>query len=267
MSQPATDDRTGDTGLARRLGGVLAGGPRAVVAHPLAVAVVAVEWVTVCLTTVLLLQNGLWARFERDLLEDTVGLSLEELTDVVAVTPADVIAIQFRLGLLAGALVAVPTAFVLASDGLDGRWRSLEGLASVLKAVLTGVAVGGLGVAAAAMAYQFVVPHVFGALLDTPTPRYSVVELVEVVAVIGFSAALLVSVPALAVALPREHERRGAVGVRDVLAPWLALALFGLVFWPLSAPVQSVWNGAVLVALALGVTAARGTSPSVRHRE
>jgi sec-independent protein translocase protein TatC len=73
------------------------------------------------LVTFYALQAFIWDALKRDLLYEKMDVTTQQATEIVAVTPFDVILLQAKIGLIAGALIALPLLLYYAREPLTER--------------------------------------------------------------------------------------------------------------------------------------------------
>jgi len=146
-----------------------------------------------------ILRVYVWDRLKTDLF---AGMSEEvrEGTNVVAVTPFDVILLQVKIGLFVGALIAIPLFLYFSRDALRQRgWLPRAPIAR-WKMVLLVVAMLALFVGGIAYAYVVFFPIMFSFLASNAinagfVPTYHIVKWVEFILLLGLSFGIAAQLP------------------------------------------------------------------------
>ncbi|QSG07328.1 twin-arginine translocase subunit TatC [Halapricum desulfuricans] len=154
--------------------------------------VVFVVFVVTLVGTILALQNYIWDALKRDL--------ITEQAEVVTITPFEVILLQFKIGLIVGAIVSVPVLLYLSRDELRRRgWLPKVPLARWKFALLVGgvLTLFALGIA---YAYLFFFPLMFDFLISTATnsgfePTYSITKWMEFIVLLSLSFGIAAQLP------------------------------------------------------------------------
>jgi len=212
--------------------------------------------------TVLALQYGVWDRLRQDLLYSKMDLTTQQATSIVAVTPFDVILLQVKIGLVVGAMLALPLLVYLGRDGLRERgWWPAEQIPAWKGAlfVLTSLGLFALGVA---YAYELFFPLMFNFLAGNASaagfsPQYSIVKWAQFVFLLAASFGLAAQLPLLMTVLSytgivpyetfREKWRYAAVGI----------FVFGAVFSPPDPFTQILWALPLCVLYGLSLALSR----------
>jgi len=203
--------------------------------------------------TIWLLRNYVWDILKQDLLSSDAK--------VVFVTPFDVILLQVKIGLVVGALVAVPVLLYLSRDAL--RRRGWWPQAPVARWKLVSLASGILGLFTLGIVYAYFIffPVMFGFLADTATNSgfrvtYSIVMWVEFIALLSLSFGIAAQLP-LAMSTLAYGEIVPYETFRD---RWkhavVGLYAFGAVFTPPDPITQLMWATPLvtLYAVSLRIT-------------
>ncbi|MCU4718842.1 twin-arginine translocase subunit TatC [Halapricum hydrolyticum] len=154
--------------------------------------VVFVVFVVTLVGTIVALQNYIWEALKQDL--------LTEGAEVVTITPFEVILLQFKIGLIVGAIVSVPVLLYLSRDELRQRgWLPQVPLAKWKFALLLG-GVLTLFVLGIAYAYLFFFPLMFDFLISTATnsgfnPTYSITKWMEFIVLLALSFGIAAQLP------------------------------------------------------------------------
>jgi len=142
--------------------------------------------------TIILLQNYLWDALKADLLTPEA--------EVVAITPFEVILLQFKIGLIVGVILAIPTLLYLSRDALRRRgWLPKSPIAR-WKLVCIGLGIVTLFVVGIAYAYLLFFPIMFDFLIDTAvnsgfTPTYSITKWMEFIILLSLSFGIAAQLP------------------------------------------------------------------------
>jgi sec-independent protein translocase protein TatC len=196
--------------------------------------------------TVLALQYGVWDRLRQDLLYSKMDLTTQQATSIVAVTPFDVILLQVKIGLVVGALLALPLLIYLGRDGLRQRgWWPADKVPAWKGAlfVLTSL---GLFAAGVAYAYELFFPLMFNFLAGNASaagfsPQYSIVKWAQFVFLLGLSFGLAAQLPLMMTVL----SYTGIVPYETFREKWryavVGIFVFGAVFSPPDPFTQILW--------------------------
>ncbi|MFW6018340.1 MAG: twin-arginine translocase subunit TatC [Halapricum sp.] len=209
--------------------------------------VVFVVFVVTLVGTILALQNYIWDALKQDL--------ISEQAEVVTITPFEVILLQFKIGLIVGAIVSVPVLLYLSRDELRQRgWLPQVPLARWKFALLVG-GVLTLFVLGIAYAYLFFFPLMFDFLISTATnsgfnPTYSITMWMEFIVLLSLSFGIAAQLPlvmstlAYAEIVPyetfRDYWKHAVVG----------LYAAGALFTPPDPLTQVMWATPLLVLYA-----------------
>ncbi|QCC51833.1 twin-arginine translocase subunit TatC [Halapricum salinum] len=142
--------------------------------------------------TIILLQNYLWDALKDDL--------LTQEAEVVAVTPFEVILLQFKIGLIVGVILAIPTLLYLSRDALRRRGWLPKAPIARWKLAFIGLGVVTLFVVGIAYAYLLFFPIMFQFLIDTAvnsgfTPTYSITKWMEFIILLSLSFGIAAQLP------------------------------------------------------------------------
>ncbi|WP_008525767.1 twin-arginine translocase subunit TatC [Halorhabdus tiamatea] len=146
-----------------------------------------------------ILRVYVWDRLKTDLFAN-MSESVREGTNVVAVTPFDVILLQVKIGLVVGALLAIPTFLFFSRDALRQRgWLPRAPIAR-WKMVLLGAAMVLLFVGGIAYAYTLFFPIMFSFLAGNAieagfVPTYHIVKWVEFIVLLSLSFGIAAELP------------------------------------------------------------------------
>lgn len=253
---------TVDAGFAllRSLGERFATIVRTIAANREQVSVVSLLWLVGFVGTLVAFQVALRDVVWRDL-HAMLPLWIHDLMAVIAVSPARLLVIQMKTGVVVGLLVAAPGVLYYGRNWLRGRDRWPENGVSTGDTLLVGLGCVALFAAGVGMAYVAMVPALVEALTG-PTGSASVVPYLvywwfRLVLVLCLSAGIAATCPFLAWTGVRACVVARHTLVRDGIWAALAVVSLGLVLWPLDPVVQIAWSGPLLASLALSVGVVR----------
>jgi len=218
-------------------------------------------FVLVLVGTIWALQTFVWDLLKQDLLYAQMDLTTAEATEVVAVTPFDVILLQVKVGLIIGAVVCLPVLLYYSRGALRrrgiwpdksvARWKlvAAAGLALVLFT-------GGL-----AYGYELFFPIMFNFLAENAVnagfePTYSIVMWTEFILFLTLSFGLAAQLPLAMSGL----ALLGVVRYETFRDKWryavLGIFALGALFSPPDPFTQIMWAVPLvtLYAFSLGVT-------------
>ncbi|MFW5918155.1 MAG: twin-arginine translocase subunit TatC, partial [Haloferacaceae archaeon] len=140
-----------------------------------------------------------WDRLKTDLFAN-MSDAVREGTNVVAVTPFDVILLQVKIGLIVGALIAIPLFLFFSRDALRERGWLPRAPIERWKMVLLVVAMVGLFVGGIAYAYTLFFPIMFSFLAGNAidagfVPTYHIVKWVEFILLLSLSFGIAAQLP------------------------------------------------------------------------
>ncbi|PSQ02419.1 preprotein translocase subunit TatC [Halobacteriales archaeon QS_5_70_17] len=216
---------------------------------------VAVVFLVGLLGTILYLYYYGWAVLKRDLLSHTEA-------DVFAITPFDVILLQAKIGLIVGAILALPVLIYFARDALRDRgyWPAEK----VPRWKLAGLGAIGLVLFVFGIAYGYYVffPVMFEFLASNAansgfTPNYSIVKWAEFVLFLTLSFGIAAQLPLIMSAL----SYSGIVPYETFRDKWryavVIIFLFGALFSPPDPFTQVMWAVPLLFLYAFSLFLAR----------
>jgi sec-independent protein translocase protein TatC len=216
---------------------------------------VAVVFLVGLLGTILYLYYYGWAVLKRDLLSHTEA-------DVFAITPFDVILLQAKIGLIVGAILALPVLIYFARDALRDRgyWPTEK----VPRWKLAGLGAIGLVLFVFGIAYGYYVffPVMFEFLASNAansgfTPTYSIVKWAEFVLFLTLSFGIAAQLPLIMSAL----SYSGIVPYETFRDKWryavVIIFLFGALFSPPDPFTQVMWAVPLLFLYAFSLFLAR----------
>jgi sec-independent protein translocase protein TatC len=196
--------------------------------------------------TIIALQYGVWDRLRADLLYSQMDLTTAQATNIVAVTPFDVILLQVKIGAVIGILMSVPLLIFFGRDGLRQRgWWPAEHIPAWKGALLvtTALALFALGVA---YAYELFFPIMFNFLAGNAlgagfTPQYSIVKWFQFVFLLAVSFGLAAQLPLMMTIL----SYTGIVPYESFREKWrhavVGIVAFGALFSPPDPFTQLMW--------------------------
>ncbi|WP_225335730.1 twin-arginine translocase subunit TatC [Halomicrobium urmianum] len=218
-------------------------------------------WVFVLLATIMLLQNFLWDRLRQDLLYEKMDSALIDETEIIAVTPFDVILLQFKIGAVVGIIVALPLLIYYSRDALRERdkWPSEKLPTWQVGSIVTislGLFAGGI-----LYAYDLFFPLMFDFLAGNARqadfqPHYSIVKWVGFVALLALSFGLAAQLPLVMSTL----SYSGIVPYETFRDNWkwavVIIFGFGALFSPPDPFTQVMWATPLvgLYAISLGIS-------------
>lgn len=250
--------------LVRRTGASVATSARVIAADREQVAVVGLLWLAGFVGTVVCFQVVLEGVVMGDL-HAMLPQWVEDRMAIVQITPAWILVMQMRIGVVVGLVLATPGVLYYGSDWLRrrGRWPESEvptGVAALVGLGWTGLFAAGVGVA------SLVVVPILVDVLTGPTPSsstvlYLVYRWFQLVAVVCLSTGLAAATPFLAgVAARSGVVTRKTVG-RDALGAAVFVVAFGLLLWEGDPFLQVAWSGPLLASLAVSVAVVAVGSP------
>jgi sec-independent protein translocase protein TatC len=217
-------------------------------------------FVAVMMGSIWALRAFVWDRLKQDLVYRQMSDSLRESTEIIAVTPFDVILLQVKIGLIIGVLASLPVLIYVSRDALRARgyWPS-----GVPRWKVWGflIAIALLFVGGSSYAYFLFFPIMFEFLAGNAvqvgfSPTWSIVMWTEFIFFLGMSFGVAAQLP-LAMS---SAARTGVVPYETFRDKWryavVGIFVFGAVFSPPDPFTQIMW-GVPLVALyavSLGVT-------------
>ncbi len=196
--------------------------------------------------TIMALQYGAWDRLRADLLYSQMDLTTSQATNIVAVTPFDVILLQVKIGAVIGILMAVPLLIFFGRDGLRRRgWWPTEHIPAWKGALFVVISLG-LFAVGVAYAYELFFPIMFNFLAGNAlaagfTPQYSIVKWSQFVFLLAVSFGLAAQLPLMMTIL----SYTGIVPYETFRDKWrlavLAIFGFGALFSPPDPFTQIMW--------------------------
>jgi len=154
--------------------------------------------------TIILMRSTVWPFLEATA-KQNMAPSVADKVDIIAVTPFDVILLQFKIGAIVGVLLAIPTLAYLARDEI--KQRSPPAV-PISKWQVLGVATLSLVLFVLGMAYAYNVffPVMFSFLAENALnagiqPKYGIVEFTQFMVYLTLSFGLAAQLPLLMSAL------------------------------------------------------------------
>jgi len=207
------------------------------------------------------LRAFLWDRLKTDLVYKQMSEEVADVTEIVAVTPFEVILLQIKIGVVVGIVAALPVLLWYSRDGLKRRgfwpdeaiprWKVVGFVITILFLFVGGLAYG----------YLVFFPIMFNFLAENADnvgfkPTWSIAMWTEFILFLGLSFGIAAQLP-LAMS---SAARVGVVSYETFRDKWryavVAIFIFGAMFSPPDPFTQVMW-GVPLVALygfSLGVT-------------
>ncbi|WP_226022558.1 twin-arginine translocase subunit TatC [Halomicrobium salinisoli] len=218
-------------------------------------------WVFALLATIMALQSFLWDQLRDDLLYEKMGPELSEAAEIIAVTPFDVILLQFKIGAVVGIIVALPLLIWYSRDALRerGKWPN-EKLPTWQVAAMVTISLS-LFAGGILYAYDLFFPLMFEFLAGNARqadfqPHYSIVKWVGFVALLALSFGLAAQLPLVMSAL----SYSGIVPYETFRDNWkwavVIIFAFGALFSPPDPFTQVMWATPLvgLYAVSLGIS-------------
>jgi len=210
-------------------------------------------FVTAMMLTLWALRAFIWERLERDLVFSRMDVTTAEATEIIVVTPFDVILLQIKIGIVMGVLVSVPVLLYLSRDALRqrGYWPSSTVPRWKIWSFVS--AISALFVVGVAYAYFLFFPIMFDFLAANAvqagfTPTWSIVMWTEFIFFLALSFGLAAQLPLFMSAT----ARTGIVRYETYREKWryavVGIFVFGAMFSPPDPFTQVMW-GVPLVAL------------------
>jgi len=218
-------------------------------------------FVVVLLLTIWALRAFVWKRLKQDLVYSQMNDEVREVTEIVAVTPFEVILLQIKIGLIVGIVASLPVLVWYSQDALKQRGFWPDSRVPRWKLVGFLVAIVFLFVGGISYAYFLFFPIMFDFLATNADqvgfkPTWSIALWTEFILFLSLSFGIAAQLP-LAMS---SAARTGIVPYETFRDKWryavVAIFAFGAVFSPPDPFTQVMW-GVPLVALyaiSLGVT-------------
>ncbi|MEF8887253.1 MAG: twin-arginine translocase subunit TatC [Haloarculaceae archaeon] len=218
-------------------------------------------FVLVLVGTIWALQTFVWDLLKQDLLYEQMDLTTAEATEVVAVTPFDVILLQVKVGIIIGVVVCLPVLLYYSRGALKqrgiwpdrrvARWKLVAAAGLALLLFVGGLAYG----------YEFFFPIMFNFLAENAVnagfePTYSIVKWTEFILFLTLSFGLAAQLPLAMSGL----ALLGVVRYETFRDKWryavLGIFALGALFSPPDPFTQIMWAVPLvtLYAFSLGVT-------------
>ncbi len=218
-------------------------------------------FVLVLVGTIWALQTFVWDLLKQDLLYEQMDLTTAEATEIVAVTPFDVILLQVKVGIIIGVVVCLPVLLYYSRGALKqrgiwpdrrvARWKLVAAAGLALLLFVGGLAYG----------YEFFFPIMFNFLAENAVnagfePTYSIVKWTEFILFLTLSFGLAAQLPLAMSGL----ALLGVVRYETFRDKWryavLGIFALGALFSPPDPFTQIMWAVPLvtLYAFSLGVT-------------
>jgi sec-independent protein translocase protein TatC len=161
--------------------------------------------VAVLIGSIYILQVWGWDRLRADLIGQITGPAADQ-AKIIAITPFDVILLQFKIGIILGALAAVPLVLYFGRDGLKQRGLWPNRGFSRWKLAFVGVLGALLFLGGVSYGYFVFFPVVFDFLANNAVqagfrPTYSIVKWAQFVFLLSLSFGLAAQLPLAMTAL------------------------------------------------------------------
>ena len=211
--------------------------------------------------TIWALRAFLWDKLKQDLVYKQMSEEVSEVTEIVAVTPFEVILLQIKIGLVVGIIASIPVLLWYSRDALRARgfypdskiprWKILTFVVTIVLLFLGGLAYG----------YFAFFPIMFDFLATNADqvgfkPTWSIAMWTEFILFLGLSFGIAAQLP-LAMS---SAARAGVVSYETFRDKWryavVVIFVFGAMFSPPDPFTQIMW-GVPLVLLyvfSLGIT-------------
>ena len=218
-------------------------------------------FVLVLVGTIWALQTFVWDLLKQDLLYEQMDLTTAEATEIVAVTPFDVILLQVKVGIIIGVVVCLPVLLYYSRGALKqrgiwpnrsvARWKLVAAAGLALLLFVGGLAYG----------YELFFPIMFNFLAENAVnagfePTYSIVKWTEFILFLTLSFGLAAQLPLAMSGL----ALLGVVRYETFRDKWryavLGIFVMGALFSPPDPFTQIMWAVPLvtLYAFSLGVT-------------
>ncbi len=210
-------------------------------------------FVTVMLLTLWALREFIWAKLEQDLVFDRMDVTTAEATEIIVVTPFDVILLQVKIGIVMGILVSLPLLVFYSRDALRQRGYWPSSSVPRWKLWSFAVAIFLLFLAGVSYAYFLFFPIMFDFLAANAVqagfkPTWSIVMWTEFIFFLALSFGLAAQLPLFMSAT----ARTGIVKYETYREKWryavVGIFVFGAMFSPPDPFTQVMW-GVPLVLL------------------
>ncbi len=210
-------------------------------------------FVTTMLLTLWALREFIWAKLEQDLVFDRMDVTTAEATEIIVVTPFDVILLQVKIGIVMGILVSVPLLVFYSRDALRERGYWPSSSVPRWKLWSFAIAISLLFVGGVSYAYFLFFPIMFDFLAANAVqagfkPTWSIVMWTEFIFFLALSFGLAAQLPLFMSAT----ARAGIIKYETYREKWryavVGIFVFGAMFSPPDPFTQVMW-GVPLVLL------------------
>ncbi|MFY4815500.1 twin-arginine translocase subunit TatC [Haloarcula sp. AONF1] len=197
------------------------------------------------LATFWALRTYIWDRL-REVTESNMSAAVAEEADIIATTPFEVILLQAKIGLIVGAIVAVPPLIYVTRDELRARGMWPQSPIARWKLALLGLLAAGLFSAGVAYGVLAFFPLMFGFLAEFGLeadiqPTYGIVMWTEFIVFLSLSFGLAGQMPMVITGLSYAE----IVPYETFRDKWryavVAIFVFGAVFSPPDPFTQLLW--------------------------
>ncbi|PSP27827.1 preprotein translocase subunit TatC [Halobacteriales archaeon QH_2_65_14] len=218
-------------------------------------------FVTGMLLTIWGLRAFIWDRLREDLVYNRMDVTTAEATDIIVVTPFDVILLQVKIGLVVGVLVSLPALVWVSRDSLRQRGYWPSSAIPRWKLWSFGTVIFLLFLGGVAYAYFLFFPIMFEFLAANAVqagfkPTWSIVMWTEFIFFLALSFGVAAQLPLLMSAT----ARAGIVPYGTYRDKWryavVGIFVFGAMFSPPDPFTQVMWGVplVVLYGISLGIT-------------
>jgi sec-independent protein translocase protein TatC len=218
-------------------------------------------FVLVLVGTIWALQTFVWDLLKQDLLYEQMDLTTAEATEIVAVTPFDVILLQVKVGIIVGAVVSLPVLLYYSRGALRRRGFWPDKPVARWKLVAAGLLALLLFVGGLAYGYELFFPIMFNFLAENAVqagfePTYSIVKWTEFILFLTLSFGLAAQLPLAMTGL----ALLGVIKYETFRDKWryavLGIFVMGALFSPPDPFTQIMWAVPLvtLYAFSLGIT-------------
>ncbi|MFT4880691.1 MAG: sec-independent protein translocase protein TatC, partial [Salinirussus sp.] len=234
-------------------------------------------FVLVLVGTIWALQTFVWDLLKQDLLFEQMNLTTAEATEIVAVTPFDVILLQVKVGLIVGVVASLPVLLYYSRGALKRRGVWPDGPVSRWKVVAAGGLALVLFAGGLAYGYEFFFPVMFNFLAENAVnagfePTYSIVKWTEFILFLTLSFGLAAQLPLAMSGLAllgvvryetfRDNWRYAILGIFAVGALFSPPDPFTQIMW--AVPLVTLYGFSLGVTKFVVLTARAGATVPVR---
>jgi sec-independent protein translocase protein TatC len=218
-------------------------------------------FVVAMMLTLWSLRNFLWDQLRRDLVYNRMDFATSQATDIIVVTPFDVILLQVKIGIIVGVIVSLPVLVYLSRGELRRRGYWPDESVPRWKIVSFVVAIFLLFIGGVSYAYLLFFPIMFDFLAANAVqagfkPTWSIVKWTEFIFFLALSFGIAAQLPLFM----SVTSRTGIIPYETYRDKWryavVGIFVFGAMFSPPDPFTQVMW-GVPLVSLyfiSLGVS-------------